>query len=427
MSEPLWRKALRVALPPGLLAALLFGISQSETARRLAIGLLDPGLPAVAAELSVLEPTFDGADQRRPQQRVILEPVIQGVVQPTDLAFVPGRSDRVVVLSKGGTAWLASLDASGTAAAPASWFTLEVATASELGLLGIAFHPDFATNGLLFVNATPKPAGPTQRLATQILKLRTDPATLSPPKVEQVILEVEQPYQNHDAGQLLFGPDKMLYIALGDGGFRADPHGHGQNLGTLLGSMLRIDVDRASPYAIPDDNPFRSQPGARPEIWAYGLRNPWRFTFDPRGRMVVADVGQNAWEEIDLVSAGDNLGWNVREADTCFDPPRAAGPMGCRTRGLVDPIWKYGREEGVSVTGGVVWTAPGPLAGRYLFGDFATGRLWALALPETARPVETVTALGKFTLNPSAFARTPTGEVWVADFGRGGIFRIIPR
>jgi glucose/arabinose dehydrogenase len=407
-----WGQLARILLPPLVVGALLLVFLQSGPGRRLLVRIIDPGpRTAAAAQLSRLEPTFDGPDASRPQLRVVLEPVISQVPQPTDLAFVPGHEGQVVVLSKTGTAWMTK---PGTASPPTAWYQAEVATTSELGLLGIAFHPKFQDNGRLFVHLNP-----TETL-TRVLRLRTDPRALTPPVVEAVILEVAQPYQNHDGGQLSFGPDGYLYLALGDGGYRADPHDHGQNLGSLLGKILRLDVDSAEPYAIPQDNPLRDRPGARPEIWAYGLRNPWRFAFEPGGRMVVGDVGQDRWEEIDLVTAGDNLGWRLREADRCFDPPE-----GCPTAGLVDPIWKYGRDEGVSVTGGVVWTAPGPLSGQYLFGDFATGRLWALQLPQGRAPVSQVTALGRFSLSPSAFQRTPTGEVWVTDFGQGGVYRIV--
>ncbi|HHO50385.1 MAG TPA: dehydrogenase, partial [Deltaproteobacteria bacterium] len=225
----------------------------------------------------------------------------------------------------------------------------------------------------------------------------------------------------HDAGQLAFGPDGMLYVGLGDGGFRNDPLGAGQDRSTLLGSMLRLDVRTPGRYAVPDDNPFVGIAGVRPEIWAYGLRNPWRYSFTPDGRLVVADVGQNTWEEIDLVSRGDNLGWSLREGSSCFEPPK-----GCPTVDLTDPIYTYGRKDGGSVTGGVVWTAPGPLQGRYLFGDFSTGRLWALRLPQpgAAAGQAEVTALGRFDLRPSAFGRAPDGRVWVAGFARGAIYQI---
>lgn len=416
-ASPWQIRPLRVLLPPALFAALLWLFGQTTPGRRTLVWLSDPS-PAEAAtsDLTELSPVFDGPDAQRARIAVRLQPVVSGIPQPTDVAFVPGQPDRAVILGKQGNAFLVRPSTGESTL----WFTLDVATSSELGLLGIAFHPDFARNGLFFVDATPSLGGPSRRIATSILRMKTDPATLGAPTVEGTVLEVEQPYQNHNGGQIAFGPDRMLYIALGDGGFRDDPHGNGQNLGTLLGKILRIDIS-VPPYRIPPDNPFAGQPGAKPEIWAYGLRNPWRFSFDPRGRMVAGDVGQNRLEEIDLVAKGDNLGWKIREADRCFEPSE-----GCETSGLVEPIWRYGRDEGISVTGGVVCTGSGPLSGRYLFGDFGTGRLWALELPEAPRMLESVTALGRFSFSPSAFTCTPDGEVWVTDYGRGGVYRIAP-
>lgn len=406
----------------GLLAVLLVVVlgvvvalvaaDRTEVGRQALVSALSASGPTAAvADVAALEPTFDGADAARPQLPVRLVPVVTGVVQPTDVAPVPGQPQRLVILGKQGTAWLAA-----EGAAPTEWFRVDVRTTSELGLLGIAFHPRFAENGLFFVNSNPTDG----ELRTVISRWRVDPGTLEGPRQDGIVLEVAQPYQNHDAGQLLFGPDGMLYVGLGDGGYRGDPKGHGQDRSTLLGDMLRIDVDSA-PYAVPPDNPFVGQQGVRPEIWAWGLRNPWRYTFDPRGRLIVADVGQDALEEIDLVAKGDNLGWNVREGDACYTPV-----FGCGTEGFVDPIWTYPRSEGISVTGGVVWTGPGPLSGRYLFADFGSGRMWALELPETRQRVQQVTALGRFDLAPTAFGRAPDGGVWVADFRKGAIYRITP-
>jgi glucose/arabinose dehydrogenase len=218
----------------------------------------------------------------------------------------------------------------------------------------------------------------------------------------------------------------MLYIGFGDGGSADDPHGNGQNLSTLLSKMLRIDVDRRDPglqYAIPKDNPFVGKAGARPEIWAYGLRNPWRYSFDPRGRLIVADVGQNHEEEIDIVERGANLGWNRREGRHCF-------PIGqsCDAKGLVDPIFEYGRGDGISVTGGYVYQGKAlpELAGKYIFGDYGSGRVWALDLPDTIKPT-TAKVLGVWPRTFSTFGRDGSGEIYAGDYASGEIVRMTRR
>ena len=188
--------------------------------------------------------------------------------------------------------------------------------------------------------------------------------------------------------------------------------------------MLRIDVKAGGtqPYTVPDDNPFRSDPAARPELFAIGLRNPWRLAFSPQGRLIVADVGQDAREEISLVPSGGNLGWKIREGDRCFEPAE-----GCQTEGLIDPIYAYGREDGISVTGGTVWTAASSaLSGLYVFGDFGTGRLWALKVPEEGHAPTSASSLGRFAFLPSTFGRTLGGELLVADYGSGTIYRLVP-
>ncbi len=392
---------------------VLAGLWQFDGFQRWLVEIFDrtPSFPAAQAADS-LTPEFTGADRARPQLQVVLTPVIEGVEQPTDVQFVPGQAQLAIVLGKGGTAWRAPL--SGVVQ---PWFDVDVATTSELGLLGLAFHPAFTDNGLFFVHYTV--TGKGRKATSRIARWRTDPATLAAPMEVSVVLELEQPFQNHDGGQIRFGSDGMLYIAFGDGGSRDDPHGNGQDRSTWLGSILRVDIDvEGAPYRVPPDNPFASQAGLRPEIWAWGLRNPWRFDTLPDGRLVVADVGQNRWEEISVVARGDNLGWKIREADHCFEPK-----SGCPSDGLVDPIWSYDRDDGQSVTGGVVATA-GPLAGRYVFGDFVTGRLWALTVPDSLVRVQDVHALGRWDVMPSAFGRDASGQVYLADFGRGAVFRI---
>ena len=221
---------------------------------------------------------------------------------------------------------------------------------NEEGLLGLAFDPAFAENGYFYVNYT---ASVPRRTVVSRFSVDARNPDRADADSEAVFLEVAQPYQNHNGGHVAFGPDGMLYVGLGDGGWRGDPRGNGQDLSTLLGSILRIDVsalDETGGYAAPPDNPFADDATARPEIWAYGLRNPWRFSFDREtGDLWAADVGQNRYEEIDLVRPGRNYGWNVMEGAHCYRQE------GCDTRGLELPVAEYGRDGGCSVTGGYVY------------------------------------------------------------------------
>lgn len=362
-----------------------------------------------------------------PTGKVRLDPVARGLSQITDIQFVPGAGMTAVVLQKTGEARLVTLPAYGErrevdAEKAPLLFRVKGWELSELGLLGLAFSPKFRQNGRFYVNYNPADGG----FRTRIAEWRVDPARLGsePAREERVVLEIEQPYPNHDGGGLAFGPDGFLYIGMGDGGFRGDPKGHSQNLGTLLGDMLRIDVEGRDPgkgYAVPKDNPFVGKAGARPEIWASGLRNPWRFSFDPKGRLIAGDVGQDLYEEITLVPRGANLGWNIREAAHCFSPPE-----GCGTQNLVDPIFEYEHSLGLSVTGGFVYTgkAVPPLAGRYVFGDFGSGRIWSLLVPDSPRKVD-AELVGRFPHAISTFARDAAGELYLADYSAGKILRFV--
>lgn len=359
---------------------------------------------------------------------VAFETVVEGVDNVTDLRYVPGHDDLLVVLGKNGTAtWHVVAD--GRATETGTFLTSKVRTKSELGLLGIAFHPKFNVNGRLFVNETPRGGD----LRTRIAEYRADPkAPKKGATFVKSILEVNQPYSNHDAGQLLFGPDGFLYIGLGDGGWRNDPEENGQNLKTLLGSMLRIDVDKADQgraYSIPKDNPFVGVENARDEIFAYGLRNPWRFTFAKDGRLIVGDVGQDKYEEITIVSKGENHGWKIREAGHCFSPK-----IGCKSEGLTDPVFEYDHSIGASVTGGVLYQGRAfpSLKDKYLFADFVRGHIWAMDVPSVADAAKgpvpgRATRLGTFPALWSSFAQEPNGEVLVADFGGGKVVRLIPQ
>jgi len=245
----------------------------------------------------------------------------------------------------------------------------QLSDGNEQGLLGLAFHPDFQSNGYAYANYT-NGAGDTRVVR---YTERADGSSLDPATLKEILF-VEQPNGNHNAGQLLFGPDGMLYIPLGDGGSSGDPRGNGQNLDTLLGAILRIDVDGGDPYAIPPDNPFVSG-GGRPEIWAYGVRNPWRNDIDVEGGFIyVADVGQNEWEEVSvspLHEAGVNYGWNTVEGPECFQD------SGCDRTGLRDPLIWYGHGDGCSITGGHVYRGEAipSLAGTYFYSDHCSGWL----------------------------------------------------
>ncbi len=370
---------------------------------------------------SDMSPVYEGPDAKRKRLAIELFPVATGFLLPVDVQFVPGNDLLLVVLEKNGAAHWRELNTG----ARGKLLEVEVLTDSEQGLLGLAFHPRFRENGLFFINYTTRHEG---REITRVSRWQTalDGTGLTPARGEKVILEVEQPYANHNGGQLQFGPDGYLYIGLGDGGWVGDPKNHAQNTASLLGAILRIDVDGASDgnaYAIPADNPFLDVAGARPELWAIGLRNPWRYSLDEHGRVVAGDVGQEKWEEVTVISAGENHGWNFLEGRHCYRSP-------CRQEGLTPPVFEYPHgDDGRSVTGGYVATgdlAPS-LRGKYVFGDFISGRIWAIELPEKVgpdtRPVDAYT-LGKWPILPASFGRNNAGDVFVADFSSGTVFAI---
>jgi glucose/arabinose dehydrogenase len=246
---------------------------------------------------------------------------------------------------------------------------------NEEGFLGMAFHPRFKENGEFFVFHTVK------RLTNVVSRFRVskDDPNRADPESQEEILRIEHLNWNHDGGTIVFGPDGFLYIALGDGGAADDPHENGQNLGVLLGKVLRIDVDSRSQgrnYGIPKDNPFVDQQGARPEIWCYGVRNPWRISFDRQtGVLWCGDVGQNIWEEISILRRGGNFGWSRREGFHAFGP-KGSGP----NEQFIDPIWEYHHDLGKSITGGAVYRGKRlpQLAGHYVYADYVTNKIWAL-------------------------------------------------
>ncbi len=336
----------------------------------------------------------------------------------TNRLFVIEKVGRIRIIKNGAVLPIPFLDVSAL-----------VSGGSEQGLLGLAFHPDYATNGFFYVYYTDRVGvGNTVVARYRVSSANPD---LADPATRTQILYVVQPYTNHNAGHLAFGPDGYLYIALGDGGSGGDPLNSGQRLDTLLGKLLRIDVDSGSPYAIPASNPFVGVSGARGEIWAYGLRNPWKFSFDRlNGDLYIGDVGQNLWEEIDFQAGGSlsgpNYGWRCLEGlhtystvAPCNDPAYLAG--------LIPPIAEYAHTLGVSVTGGHVYRGAlfSGLYGRYYYGDFGTGRIWSLArLPGSTPAFSTpVLELENTGLNISAFGEDEAGEIYLADYN-GSIRRL---
>ncbi|MXZ18779.1 MAG: T9SS type A sorting domain-containing protein [Rhodothermaceae bacterium] len=277
---------------------------------------------------------------------------------------------------------------------------------NEEGLLGLAFHPDFETNGYFFVYYSA--SSPRRSIVSRFNTLAGNPRR-GDPDSEVIILEARQPASNHNGGQLAFGPDGYLYIALGDGGGANDQYGHGQNTRSLLGTISRIDVSTI-PYSIPSDNPFAGSTTDRPEIFAWGLRNPWRFSFDPdTGVIYAADVGQNTIEEVNIIENGGNYGWPIMEGTRCFRPH-----TNCNRDGLILPIFEYDHSNGpASVTGGYVYRGPGvpDLTGWYILGDYVDGRFWGLLYDED-RLVESALLLNTF-LQPLSFGIDHQGEVYM--------------
>lgn len=285
---------------------------------------------------------------------------------------------------------------------------------NEEGLLGLAFHPDYESNGYFYVNYT---AANPNRTVISRFQVSVSNVNQAGPSSELVLLEFNQPFSNHNGGQISFGPDGFLYIAVGDGGSGGDPQNHGQNPNTLLGTILRINVNSPSGslnYSIPSDNPFvNNTDGKRAEIYAFGLRNPWRFSFDHETeRLWTGDVGQNRAEEIDIITKGENYGWRTMEGFECFNPAD-----GCNETGLELPIWEYERDNGdVSITGGFVYRGEAirELQGLYVYADFVSGRVWALDHADLNNPVNSELLRASFPV--SSFGVDQENELYICGF-----------
>ncbi|MDH5546144.1 MAG: PQQ-dependent sugar dehydrogenase [Gammaproteobacteria bacterium] len=360
-----------------------------------------------------------------------LELAVNGTEDPVAIAHAGDQSKRLFVVEQDGRVRVVKDNK--LVDKPFLDITDKVKSGGEKGLLGIAFHPQFRSNGKFYVNYTRE----VDHLETVVSEFRADKNNIVNPKSERILLQFSQPWGNHNGGQLAFGPDGMLYIGVGDGGSANDPDNNGQQKETLLGAILRIDVNH-TPYGIPKDNPFVNTPKARPEIWAYGLRNPWRFSFDREtGQLYAADVGQDEVEEINIIEKGGNYGWRIMEGDICT--PGVA--TNCDKTGLKLPFYHYRHNIGRSITGGYVYRGvrSPSLCGTYLYGDFVNQALWGLRYHQgkvvAHKTLFEARSLWRLPLDYfddnglliSTFGEDEDGEVYVAAYQSGRIYRIVAK
>jgi glucose/arabinose dehydrogenase len=383
-------------------------------------------LLALTLSASLLAACSDGGTPGEPPAGTVpvgLQEVVSGLSFPLYLTAPSGDPSRLFIVEKGGA--IRVVKDGVLLPTPFLDLTGRVSTGGEQGLLGLAFDPEYASNGRFVVHYTDG----NGNTVVSLFRVAAGDADLADPGSETVVLTAEQPFSNHNGGQILFGPDGMLYVGLGDGGSGGDPGGRGQSVADLLGSILRIDVRGGTGYTVPPDNPFAGSTEARPEIWSFGLRNPWRFTFDPAtGDLYVADVGQNAWEEVDVVRAaegagrGTNFGWNVTEGRHCY-----AG-AGCDLGAFTLPVLEYGHGEGCSITGGFVYrgAAIPDLQGHYFYADYCQGwvRSFRLQDGQAVEPQQwpTLAPGGAIT----SFGQDAAGELYLLS-AEGRVSRIVPQ
>jgi len=340
-------------------------------------------------------------------------------LNPIDIQHAGDNSNRLFVVSQNGAIHVFENNSEVEVSSIFFNITDEVLYGGEQGLLGLAFHPDFSENGFFFVNYT---AGNPRRTVIARFSVSSNP-NIADPSSKIILLEINQPYSNHNGGQIAFGQDGFLYISLGDGGSGGDPQNRAQDLSTLLGKIVRIDVDHSENgknYSVPDDNPFKNNnENIAPEIYAYGLRNVWRFSFDSNNRLWAADVGQNSLEEINIIKNGGNYGWRIMEGSDCYNPPN-----NCNREGLALPIWEYDHSStgGYSITGGYLYEGNNAfeLLDKYIYADFVTGNIWAFN-PEDSSNI----LVEKVNLSISTFGVDQNNDLYFADLISGIIYKLI--
>jgi glucose/arabinose dehydrogenase len=373
---------------------------------------------AVAANTPTPVPTIGPAPSNGSIQ-IDLVPLVPGITNPTNLVSPNDGSDRLFVTAKPGQIQIISKDQ----LLPQPFLDIndlvDLEGSDERGLLGMAFSPNYATDRFFYVDYTRQPDGATIIARYSVSK---DNPNVADPNSGVTVLKIDQPQPNHNGGQLAFGPDGYLYIGMGDGGGQGDQHGtigNGQSLNTLLGKILRIDVNNTDRYTIPSSNPFGT------EIWDYGLRNPWRFSFDRlTGDLFIADVGQNTYEEIDFQPTndhgGENYGWRIMEGKHCYNPSN-----GCDQTGLTLPVAEYTHDFGCSITGGYVYRGPKypQLQGLYFFGDYCSGIIWTLQRDAKGDWQMIKRLDAGFTI--SSFGEDQSGELYVLGFDDGTVYRLV--
>ncbi len=351
--------------------------------------------------------------------QIELTPIVSGIDSPLAITHAGDGSGRLFITLQVGRILIH--DGQQVLSTPFLDIGALVSTDGERGLLSAAFHPNYVSNGFVYVNYTDLNGDTVVARYT----VSGDPNLVDPASAV-ILLTIPQPFANHNGGQLQFGPDGYLYIGTGDGGGGGDPSNNAQSLNSLLGKMLRIDINAGPPYGIPPDNPFIGDPAALPEIWALGLRNPWRFSFDRlTGDLWIADVGQDNFEEVNVQAAGsaggENYGWRLMEGTSCFNPA-----SGCNDGSLALPVVQYDHSLGCSISGGYRYRGqdhPG-LAGVYFYGDFCTGRIWGAS--QDAAGSWTAAELLDTDFRISAFGEDEQGEMYVAylSSNAGTVFRI---